>query len=493
MSTFNSPTSLTLNQMLSFIRHGLPKTQFPKKIIVVGAGMSGLVAASLLKEAGHQITILEASNRIGGRVYTLRSPFTNGLYLDAGAMRIPSNHYLVLEYIHKFSLPINLFINSTPNDLIYINGIKTRSKIYERNPDILQYPVAPQEKGKTANELFRMATQPLIDFINQNPSNNWKEIIHKLDKYSMDNFLRYNPFGQSLSSAAIDMIEALLGTEGFPELSFLDIFRLIMALGPSTKFYEITDGNDHLPKAFFSQLKENILFGHKMTKIIQQNNNVTIYTSLPKSSQTRKIIGDLAIITIPFSAFQFVDVEPYHSFSYQKWKAIRQLHYVSSTKIGIQFKNRFWEKEGIRGGRMVTDRPTRFTYYPSHDIGSPGPGVVLASYTWEDDALPWISMSKENQVWQALNHMAYVHGKQVYREFVTGTAFNWNLNPFSVGAFSMFKPNQEIDLAPYISVPEGRIHFAGEHTSNYRGWIQGAVESGIRAAYEINDHSKSII
>jgi monoamine oxidase len=76
------------NQMISTIHHGLNKTRTPKKILIVGAGMSGLVAASLLKEAGHNVTIIEASKRVGGRIYTIRSPFINGQYMDAGAMRM---------------------------------------------------------------------------------------------------------------------------------------------------------------------------------------------------------------------------------------------------------------------------------------------------------------------------------------------------------------------------------------------------------------------
>jgi monoamine oxidase len=372
--------------------------------------------------------------------------------------------------------------------MIYVNGIKTRKKNYQQNPDILQYPVASHEKGKTAEELFLLAIKPVVNFINHDPRRNWSVVIKELDKYSLEGFLRDNPVGVSLSPGAVEMIKVLLDYEGFPELSLLDILRdAFIFLNPNIRYYEIAGGNDQLPFAFLPQLREEILFEQKMTKIVQHHNLVTIHSMHTRTSQPFKISGDMAIITIPFTVLRFVEVEPYHSFSHKKWQAIRELHYVPSTKIGIEFQNRFWERERINGGQTATDLPIRFAYYPSHGLGTEGPAVVLASYTWEDDGMPWMSLTKEERVLQALEYLAAIHGKQVYREFVTGTAQTWFLDPYFRGAFSKFKPYQETDLLPYISAPEGRVHFAGEHTSLTHGWIQGAIESGIRVALEVND------
>ncbi|MFF2877986.1 flavin monoamine oxidase family protein [Gottfriedia sp. NPDC057991] len=482
---------ISMEVMLQTIRTGLPKTLEPKNIIIVGAGISGLVAASLLKGAGHEVTVLEGNDRIGGRIFTNRN-FYAGQYMENGAMRLPSIHLLVLEYIKKFNLPLEEFINSTPNDIIYVNNVRTIQKLYEENPDILNFPTSPSEKGKTAEYLAQYSMQPVTDFIKKNPKKNWEIVIKLLDRYSMEYYLKYNPYGRTLSVGAIDMIKVMLGMEGFPELSFTALLREVMILfTPGLKFYEIKGGNDHLPYSFLPELKENIFFHQKMKKIEQHDSSVTIHTEDTQTSQAYTVTGDLAIITIPFSLLNFVEIIPRDLFSYNKYKAIRQLHYVPSTKIGLQFKTRFWEKEGFIGGKMISDLPVRYSYFPSQSVGSEGPGVILASYTWEDNASIWDSLTEKEQIENALEDLSKIYGKEIYNEFITGNTFSWSENPFSGGAFAIFKPDQQTEIAPYISTPEGLIHFAGDHTSTAPGWIQGAIESGIRVAYEVNDLPKS--
>lgn len=164
---------LSMEEMLKIIHEGLAKTNNPKRITIAGAGMSGLVAASLLKEAGHEVTIIEANNRIGGRVYTIREPFSAGLYFNAGPMRIPDTHDLTLAYIHKFKLPLNLFINKTSSDIIYTNNKRTRLDVFEKDPSVLGYPVLDKERGKTAEGLMLGVLEPILNYIKKDPDKNW--------------------------------------------------------------------------------------------------------------------------------------------------------------------------------------------------------------------------------------------------------------------------------------------------------------------------------
>ena len=166
---FRMSNPLTMEHMLHIIHAGVAKTEKPKHIIIVGAGLAGLVGASLLKEAGHRVTIIEANDRIGGRVHTIRDPFGSGLYFNAGPMRIPDTHFLTMGYIQKFKLPVNFFINRTPSDIIYTNSVQTRLSIFERNPSILNYPTRMNERGKTAEELMLYVLNPILNFIKKDP------------------------------------------------------------------------------------------------------------------------------------------------------------------------------------------------------------------------------------------------------------------------------------------------------------------------------------
>jgi monoamine oxidase len=194
------------------------------------------------------------------------------------------------------------------------------------------------------------------------------------------------------------------------------------------------------------------------------------------------VTGDFAICTLPFSVLRSVEiVKP---FSRGKQKAIRQLNYAASTKIVFQVRRRFWEADdGIYGGATVTDLPIRRLNYPTPDP-STDRGVLLASYTWSQDALQWGAMDDETRLEEALEDVARIH-PQIRDEYEAGTSHAWYGDRWARGAFALFEPGQQSELHDDIVRPEGRVHFAGEHCSLYHAWIQGSIESGLRATHEI--------
>ncbi|WP_245831003.1 flavin monoamine oxidase family protein [Sediminibacillus massiliensis] len=472
---------------LSIIQNGLSKGKCFREIIIIGAGMSGLVAGSLLKGAGHSVTILEGRDRVGGRVYTVREPFVEGGYLDVGAMRIPGSHLLTKEYIKKFNLRTNKFVNSTPQDLLHVNGLTVRRDHYESNPDIFNIPLHPHEKNKTAQELIEWALKPFIELYQKTPISQRKELLHRYDSYSMENFLKCNPFGRSLSSNAIYKIKVLIGVEGFPEYSFVNIIRDIIfpIFTNSNDFVEIEGGNDYLPKAFMPLLSSNIQFRKKVTSIYQQK-KMRVQTQDLETGKYQDFTSDLVIATIPFTVLQFIEVHPYSSISFMKRRAIKEIHNVASVKIGLQFRTQFWRNHDLHQSNLITDMTSRFTYTPS-STNQDGPGVLLASYSWSDNALLWDGLPEEEKINQVLEDLAKIFGMEVYKEYITGMSHSWNRTQFSNGAFTLYKPNQYTDFSEVIRLPEGNLHFAGEHTSSFHGWIEGAVESGVRVAMEVQE------
>jgi monoamine oxidase len=174
------------------------------------------------------------------------------------------------------------------------------------------------------------------------------------------------------------------------------------------------------------------------------------------------------------------------TFSREKERAIRQLNYHASTKILLQVRHRFWEKDDdIVGGASVTDLPIRRMNYPPTDPATDR-GVLLASYTWGQDALQWGAMDPDQRVSEALDDVSRIH-PEIRHEFEVGASHAWYSDRWARGAFALFAPEQQTTLQDAILRPEGRVYFAGEHCSLYHAWIQGALESGIRAARQIHE------
>ena len=137
----------------------------------------------------------------------------------------------------------------------------------------------------------------------------------------------------------------------------------------------------------------------------------------------------------------------------------------------------------------MTDEPNRSVYFPSHKPSADSThGVVIASYAWSDDATRWDSLTPGARASYALDGLCQIYG-QAIRRFFTGRyqTQSWVEDSYACGEAAVFAPGQVMELQVNIPTPEGRIHFAGEHTSMKHAWIEGAVESAIRVALEISE------
>jgi monoamine oxidase len=152
----------------------------------------------------------------------------------------------------------------------------------------------------------------------------------------------------------------------------------------------------------------------------------------------------------------------------------------------FQVRERVWETDdGIYGGATVTDLGVRRLNYPTPDPNN-ARGMLLASYTWGQDALQWGAMDEETRVEEALDDVERLHPR-IREVFEVGASHAWYSDKWARGAFALFAPEQQTGLQGAIVQPEGRIYFAGEHCSLYHAWIQGALESGIICARQIHE------
>jgi monoamine oxidase len=249
--------------------------------------------------------------------------------------------------------------------------------------------------------------------------------------------------------------------------------------GAYVDMQEIAGGSDLLPRALARELADRIRYGAEVHALEQAEDAVTVHfkTEAGRYSET----GDYAICTLPFSVLRQVEVMT--PFTREKQKAIRQLNYAASTKILFQVRERIWERDGITGGATCTDLPVRRLNSPTPDPSTPR-GVLLASYTWSQDAARWGTMDEETRLEEALADVEQIHPgiREVYE---CGASYAWYDDRYANGAFALFDPGQQGELHEAITAPEGRIRFAGEHCSLFHAWIQGAIESARREARAI--------
>ena len=449
----------------------------PQRILVLGAGMAGLGAAIELVEQGHDVTILEARTRPGGRVFTIREPFADGLYAEGGAMQVFETHARALRYIKQFNLELDPIQPPRLNSVRYLRGNRIEAKPGEPIP--WPFELSDAERKSSPNALY--ITPSLQTITDAERANKLLEEFGRLDRQTLTEYLE--AAGASPGAIAILKIGLAGGLgDGSDHLSALDLLREAAHRALSRQSFTIRGGTDRLPKALASRLGARIHYGSGATRIEQDPEGVRVIAS--HAGSTRTFSADRLVCAIPFSVLRHVSVTP--AFTREKRGAVDGLLYTSVARTYVQTRTRFWLEDGI-SGNASTDLPVMGIY--ERTINQPGSRGILESYQTGETARRATGMSDSERLAAALDGMAKVYPR-VRDQFEGGASKCWDSDEWSRGAYTWFKPGQMSAWLPHIARPEGRIHFAGEHASTQPGWMEGALESAERVVAEIGDESK---
>ena len=419
------------------------------------------------------MTLLEGRERIGGRVWSVREGFQDGMFAEIGAVRIASTHHRVLDYAEELGLELDEFPSG--DSLYYIGGQRFLKREGEAWPiDGL----ADNEKTASLGDLWGMYVQSRFDEFGDPSQGEFSaDLVAQYDDVTWAEYLRQ----QGASEAFLPLYAADNGTE----VHAIGALAWMMAEVIDKDWdqtYHIRGGNDTLPKRLAEEVgMANILLGHKVVRIEHGTHPVTVVATDANNKEVR-FDADYVVCTLPFPLLRDVEITP--KFPQDKMDTIAGLQLMNAGRGYVQTRTRFWKEEGIGGLRIaVTDTPVERLWDLS-EVQNPGSEKgMFVSYTMYKNADAYCGQSQDQREAYTLDHIEKFY-PQIKAEKLAFYHHCWKDDPWARGAWTDYLPGQWWMFA-VARRPEGRVFFAGEHTSAWAGWMEGAIDSGQRAADEV--------
>lgn len=436
----------------------------PSQVLVLGAGMAGLTAALALHRRGHEVTVIEYQNRVGGRLYSI--PLSAGQFSEAGAGHFRANMAQLLQYVLRFDLPI-----------ISMNDGLTRylvDGLYGDGSNLGAWPWDLPQRERNLTIATTLSRYLMLSDLDHESviANDWPdpETLKRLDPLTLGDLIRH--------AGGSEMFFKLLSAHGG---RFIDAPALMIQADLAYHFgeqalFRIAGGNQRLPQAMAGELGERVVLDAPVVLIDHTGPKVRVVTR-----NGREFTGDAVVSTIPFSVLPEVDVRP--AWSAGKKRMIESMAWGTAIKLVVETRSPVWLTKGAHGWPMAgSDRPwERLIDITGNEPGGHGNaffylnGPNAAAYR----AMPAATREREMlALFEA--DMPGMLGEVIHTQ-----SFDWVDQPWIKGSWGIVPPGAGWMIDEWTR-PEGRLHFAGDFTSFKTGWVEGAIESGLRAAQQID-------
>jgi len=475
----------------------LPALAGPQpRIAIVGAGIAGLTAAWTLQEDRRHLaaTVYEASDRVGGRMHSeLSGYWADSQVSEICGELIDTNHRRIRDLAGQFGLVVDNVVAAQPPGSTDSNWFENgRYSAAQADIDFAAVRTAVNRDSKDA------------DF-----PTSWKKSTPRgfdLDHMSVHDWIEKNVHRghQSSFGRLLDVAYTIEYGDNTSVQSSLNLVYMLAdqpsdtafsVTGKSDESFHIHGGNELLPQAIAAKLPP-IKFGWRLTAIDAKSDPHTVVLSFQTAGGAKQVVADKVILTIPFPVLRKLDISK-AGFDDRKLKAINELGAGRTAKLQLQFRKRLWNQSGPRGisnGNSLADLGFQDTWEVSRKQG--GASGIINNFTGGDTAAallassPYARADTDGKVkTDAVNFLAK------FEKVFPGISAEWNgratlstpfIDPLALSSYSYRKVGQYTAFGSYEGVPQGSIHFAGEHCSEkFQGFMEGGAREGERAANEV--------
>jgi monoamine oxidase len=458
-------------------------------VLVLGAGISGLVVAYELGKLGYDVRILEARDRVGGINWTVRRgsehteingerqacTFDEGLYINAGPWRIPYTHTGILNYCKELGVALQIFVNEADASYFYYEGsgpfANTRVRMREVKADLI---------GRTNELLVKAIDKRQLD-LPLTPEDTDRFVRYLVGQGYLDasdrTYKAFKTRGPGNPYALADLLRSGFGTR----------MRSIPANDGTTAapMFHPVGGMDQIPKAFERAIgPRRITFNADVRSVHQSDAGVEVIYVDTKTGKSIRTTADYVVACLPLPVLGGVDI----NLSTEMMAAVRSTPYSDSAKIGLAMKRRFWEEDDqIFGGHLYSNLPLGEFSYPSDGYFS-RKGVLLGLYIHQ----PVGNLSTQPmtaRVEHVLTHASKVH-PQIRQEFESAYGVWWKKVKYSQGGFAT---GAAAARREQLSRVENRILIgcAATAPTSEPDWQEGAVSAGWQALTSLHNRAMS--